>query len=49
VPTMVAGIEGMNFDIMPEQHWTFGYPLVICTMIGVCLLLYLLFRRKGWL
>jgi magnesium transporter len=49
VPTMVAGVEGMNFAVMPEQHWTFGYPLVIGLMLFVCVSLYLLFRRKGWL
>ena len=29
VPTMIAGIYGMNFDFMPELHWRFGYPLVL--------------------
>jgi magnesium transporter len=29
VPTMVAGIYGMNFDVMPELRWKFGYPLVV--------------------
>lgn len=49
VPTMVAGIYGMNFDTMPELHWAFGYPLVISFMVLVCLLLYRAFRRSGWL
>lgn len=26
IPTLIAGIYGMNFDHMPELHWTFGYP-----------------------
>lgn len=49
VPTMLAGIYGMNFDDMPELHWTFGYPAILLVMIGVCLFLYRNFRRNGWL
>ena len=49
VPTMAAGIYGMNFDYMPELHWTFGYPLVIALMLLVCVLLYRAFKRSGWL
>ncbi len=49
VPTMVAGIYGMNFDHMPELHWTLGYPLVLGLMAVACLLLYRAFRRSGWL
>ncbi|MQA83441.1 MAG: magnesium/cobalt transporter CorA [Streptosporangiales bacterium] len=49
VPTMVAGIYGMNFDHMPELRWRFGYPLVILVMVVACTALYRLFRRSGWL
>jgi magnesium transporter len=49
VPTMLAGIYGMNFDHMPELHWTFGYPLVIAVMATFCGLLYRAFKRNGWL
>jgi magnesium transporter len=49
VPTMIAGIYGMNFDHMPELHWSFGYPLVVAVMIGACLLLYRKLRSSGWL
>ncbi len=49
VPTMIAGIYGMNFDHMPELGWTWGYPAVLVLMAGVCLLLYRGFRRSGWL
>ncbi len=49
VPTMVAGVYGMNFDHMPELHWSFGYPLVIGLMVLVCVLLYRAFKRSGWL
>lgn len=49
VPTAVAGIYGMNFDTMPELHWTFGYPLVLGLTATACLLLYRAFKRSGWL
>jgi magnesium transporter len=49
VPTMIAGIYGMNFDHMPELHWSLGYPLVIGVMVAICGLLYRSFRRAGWL
>ena len=49
VPTMVCGVYGMNFDHMPELHWTFGYPLVLGVIAIACLVLYRGFRRNGWL
>lgn len=49
VPTAIAGIYGMNFDFMPELHARYGYPLVIGAIIVICTLLYLRFRRIGWL
>ncbi|MGY6022268.1 magnesium and cobalt transport protein CorA [Streptomyces spinosirectus] len=49
VPTMVCGVYGMNFDHMPELHWTFGYPLVLAVISIACLALYRGFRRNGWL
>ncbi|MEK9523127.1 magnesium/cobalt transporter CorA [Streptomyces sp. NPDC087908] len=49
VPTMVAGIYGMNFDHMPELHWTASYPVVIVVMVGIEAALYRLFKRRGWL
>jgi len=49
VPTMIAGVYGMNFDTMPELHWRFGYPLVMAVMIGACVSLFVGFRRSGWL
>ena len=49
VPTMIAGIYGMNFEHMPELGWTFGYPLVIAVMLAICAVLYRYFRRAGWL
>jgi magnesium transporter len=49
VPTMVAGIYGMNFDHIPELHWRFGYPIVIGAILLVCSGLYRSFRRNRWL
>ncbi len=49
VPTMIAGIYGMNFEHMPELGWAFGYPFALALMAGLCLTLYVLFRRRGWL
>jgi magnesium transporter len=49
VPTMGAGVYGMNFDYMPELHWRFGYPAVILVIVGACLILYRIFRRNRWL
>ena len=49
VPTMVAGFYGMNFKFMPELDWHYGYPAVVVFTISLCILIYLLFRRSGWL
>jgi magnesium transporter len=49
VPTMLAGIYGMNFDHMPELRWVIGYPLVLAVMAAACALLYRAFRKSGWL
>ena len=49
MPTMIAGIYGMNFDHMPELGWLLGYPFALTLMATSCLALYLLFRRRDWL
>ena len=49
VPTMIAGIYGMNFEHMPELKWQYGYYLVLTVIIGTCGLLYARFKRNGWL
>jgi magnesium transporter len=49
VPTMIAGIYGMNFDYMPELHWKFGYPLVLLVTVGLCVAIHRGFKRNGWL
>ncbi|MCD0481347.1 magnesium/cobalt transporter CorA [Streptacidiphilus sp. ASG 303] len=49
VPTMIAGIYGMNFTHMPELRQVWGYPAVLLLMAGVCAGLYRVFKRSGWL
>ncbi len=49
VPTAVAGIYGMNFHVMPELTWAYGYPAMLGGTFGVCALLYWRFRRIRWL
>ena len=49
VPTLIASIYGMNFDHMPELHWTVGYPLALAMMVVAGLFLHRVLRRAGWL
>ncbi len=49
VPTMVAGIYGMNFDTMPELRWQYGYPTVIGSLLLITAFLYRKFKKSGWL
>ncbi|KRF04407.1 magnesium transporter CorA [Nocardioides sp. Soil777] len=49
VPTLIAGIYGMNFDRMPELQWTFGYPFAIALMVSVSAVLLWFFKKSGWL
>ena len=49
VPTMSAGIYGMNFAGIPELHWTYGYYFALALMVAACAVLFLGFRRSGWL
>ena len=49
VPTMIAGIYGMNFDHMPELGWQYGYPMALGIMVVICGALYRYFKRAGWL
>jgi magnesium transporter len=48
VPTLIAGIYGMNFEHMPELDWTFGYPFSLLLMAGVVAGLWTMFKRSGW-
>lgn len=49
VPTMVAGIYGMNFEYMPELRWKFGYPVVVGSLFLLTAFLYRKFKKSGWL
>jgi magnesium transporter len=48
-PTLIASIYGMNFNIMPELGWNFGYPFAITLMILSSFVTLLVFRKKKWL
>jgi magnesium transporter len=49
VPTMIAGIFGMNFQYMPELQQQWGYPAALGLMAGICATLYRGFKRSGWM
>jgi magnesium transporter len=49
VPTLIAGIYGMNFDYMPELHWRYGYLFALSLMALMAFALYRNFKRSGWL
>jgi len=48
-PTLVASIYGMNFTIMPELHWAYGYPYALTLMLCSAVLPFYYFKRRGWL
>ncbi len=48
-PTVIASLYGMNFVVMPELKWAWGYPFAIVLMILSAVLPYKIFKRKGWL
>lgn len=48
-PTLVASIYGMNFQVMPELGWHFGYPMALMAMLLSAIFPFLFFRWKGWL
>jgi magnesium transporter len=48
VPTMIAGVYGMNFTHMPELDWAWGYPSAIASMVLIDLYLVYRFRKAGW-
>ena len=49
IPTLIAGIYGMNFRHMPELDWAFGYPFALALMGVTAYLLYRSFRKREWL
>jgi magnesium transporter len=48
-PTLVGTIYGMNFDHMPELRWHYGYLYALGLMVLVSLVLYLVFKKRGWI
>ena len=48
-PTLIASIYGMNFHVMPELDWLFGYPFALALMVLFAVLPYIYFKHKGWL
>jgi len=48
-PTLVAAVYGMNFEVMPELHWAFGYPLAVGLMLTFSVVLYVVFKRGRWM
>mgnify|MGYP001760492692 FL=1 len=48
-PSIVGSIYGMNFENMPELHWTLGYPFALVLMVLVGVVLYAVFKIKDWL
>jgi magnesium transporter len=48
-PTLIAGVYGMNFDHMPELGWRYGYPFALLLMTLLALVLFVVFKRRGWL
>lgn len=49
VPTMIAGVYGMNFQYMPELGWKFSYPMLLVLTLALCSFLYIRFKHAGWL
>lgn len=48
-PTVISGIYGMNFDLMPELQWTVGYPFALALMALTVFILHRIFKGRGWL
>jgi magnesium transporter len=48
-PTLVGTIYGMNFKHMPEIGWRLGYPVALLAMAALGIVLYVVFKRRGWL
>ncbi len=49
VPTLIAGVYGMNFRHMPELDWVNGYPFALLLMFGIDALLWWRFRKASWI
>jgi magnesium transporter len=48
-PTLIASIYGMNFDVLPEKHWVYGYPYSLGLMALSAVVPYYFFKWRGWL
>ena len=48
-PTLIGTVYGMNFRHMPELGWAHGYPFALSLMVLTCVILYSVFKRRGWL
>ncbi|WP_292832899.1 magnesium and cobalt transport protein CorA [Microbacterium sp.] len=48
-PTLIAGIYGMNFRVLPELDWAWGYPFALALMVAVSAGLYFVFKKNDWL
>jgi len=48
-PSLVGTVYGMNFDNIPELGWQFGYPFALALMVIFSAVLYMVFKRRGWL
>jgi len=49
IPTLIAGIYGMNFEYMPELHWKYGYFLAVGSMVVIDVYVFLKLRKARWL
>jgi magnesium transporter len=49
LPTLIAGVYGMNYDHMPELHWQLGYLWALFLMVGSSVALWAWFKRSGWM
>ncbi|WP_031527250.1 magnesium transporter CorA family protein [Dyadobacter crusticola] len=47
--TFIVGIYGMNFKVMPELEWRYGYPAVMILMAAITGGIYIWFKKRGWL
>lgn len=48
-PTLIGAVYGMNFDVMPELHWAWGYPAAVAAMLALGAGIYIAFKRKDWM
>jgi len=48
-PSLIGAVYGMNFDFMPELHWSYGYPFALLLTLAVAVVLWAIFRSKKWL